>query len=99
MHAATLKPSTDPETPIAWWRVPHMWLVVGGPLVVVVAAIITAVIAIKGADPVLNKEDYERDLKAAQSLQGQARTDALIKLQPAHQARNHAASPVVPAEK
>jgi uncharacterized protein len=48
---------------------------------------------------VLNKEDYERDLKAAQSLQGQARTDALIKLQPAHQARNHAASPVVPAEK
>lgn len=87
------------QAPIAWWKVPQMWLVVGGPLVVVVASIITAVIAIKGADPVLNKEDYERELKAVQSLQGQARVDAMIKLQPAHQARNHAASPVVPAEK
>jgi len=86
------------DKPVAWWRVPHMWLVVGGPLVVVVAAIATAVIAVKGADPVLNKEDYERDLKAAtQHLQGQAKTDAMVKLMPAAQARNNAAFPVVPA--
>lgn len=96
MNSTALKSST-PQRPEAWWRVPQMWLVVGGPLVVVVASIITAVIAIDGADPVLNKEDYERDLKAVQALEGQARVDALIKLQPAHQARNHAASPVVPA--
>lgn len=90
-------PSTDQQKPLAWWRVPHMWLVVGGPLVVVVAAIITAVIAVKGADPVLNKEDYERDLKAAtENLEGKAKVDALITLQPASQARNHAASPLVP---
>ncbi|MDG5977270.1 hypothetical protein H010_18565 [Hydrogenophaga taeniospiralis CCUG 15921] len=74
-----------------------MWLVVGGPLLVVIASIVTAVIAVKGADPVLDKEDYERNLQAARSLQGQARIDALIQLQPAHQARNHAASPVIPA--
>lgn len=96
MNSSTLNPPT-PQRPVAWWKVPQMWLVVGGPLVVVVASIVTAVIAIKGADPVLNKEDYERDLKAIQALEGQARVDALIKLQPAHQARNHAASPVVPA--
>jgi len=96
MNTAT---HSEPTTaPIAWWRVPDMWLVVGGPLVVVVAATVTAVIAIRGADPVLNKADYERDLKAAtQHLQGQAKTDAMIKLTPAAQARNHAASPVVPA--
>ncbi len=93
----TAAPTDRSSKPIAWWRVPHMWLVVGGPLVVVVAAIITAVIAVRGADPVLNKEDFERDLKAATaSLDGQAKVDALIKLQPANQARNHAASPVVP---
>lgn len=40
--------------PRAWWREPMMWLVVGGPLAVVVAAIVTAVIAIRGADPVLD---------------------------------------------
>ncbi|MBE0590115.1 MAG: nitrogen fixation protein FixH [Betaproteobacteria bacterium HGW-Betaproteobacteria-9] len=99
MNTTTLKTPSSEQPPIPWWRVPHMWLVVGGPLVVVVAAIITAVIAVEGADPVLNKADFERDLKAAQTLDGQARTEALIKLQPAHQARNHAASPVVPLTK
>jgi uncharacterized protein len=73
-----------------------MWMVVGGPLVVIVAALATAVIAIRNPDPVLNKNDYERDLAAALRLEGQARVDALAKMQPAHQARNHAASPVVP---
>lgn len=37
-----------------WWREPMMWLVVGGPAVVVVAGITTAVIAIRNADPVLD---------------------------------------------
>lgn len=37
-----------------WWREPMMWLVVGGPTVVVVAALITVVIAVRGADPVLD---------------------------------------------
>lgn len=36
-----------------WWRQPMVWLVIGGPAVVVVAAIATAVIAIRGADPVM----------------------------------------------
>lgn len=79
-----------------------MWLVVGGPLVVVIAAIVTAVIAIRGADPVLNKEQFESDLKEAQALTGQAKAQALVTLQPAQQARNHAASPLIgepPADK
>jgi hypothetical protein len=99
MDTTILKTPVNEQLPTPWWRVPQMWLVVGGPLVVVVAAIITAVIAVTGADPVLNKADFERDLKAAQMLDGQARAEALIKLQPAHQARNHAASPVVPPTK
>lgn len=86
--------ASSPAVP--WWKVPHMWLVVGGPLVVIVAGFVTFAIAVKNPDPVLNKADYERDLAAARSLDGQARLDALAKMQPAHQARNHAASPVVP---
>lgn len=85
------------QRPIAWWRVPHMWIVVGGPLLVVVASIFTAMIAIKGADPVLDKQAYERDLTAIRLLQGQDRVDALVRMQPAHTARNHAAAPEVPA--
>ena len=88
-----------PVAPVAWWRVPHMWMVVGGPLVVVAAAIVTAVIAVRGADPVLDKVAYERDLKAAQVLQGKARDAALFQLMPAHQARNHATTAEAPAER
>ncbi len=85
--------------PVAWWRVPHMWMVVGGPLIVVVACLVTGYIAVKYADPVLDKNVFERDRAAALALDGQKRADALIQLQPAHQARNHAASPVLPKER
>ena len=90
--------NTSPDAAAAWWRTPQMWLVVGAPLVGVAASLTAAFFAINGADPVLNKADYQRDYKAAQALQGQARIDALAKLQPAHQARNNAASPVIAAE-
>jgi uncharacterized protein len=41
----------------AWWHHPMMWLVLGGPALVVVAAVATAVIAVRGADVVLQVED------------------------------------------
>jgi hypothetical protein len=62
-----------------WWRVGMMWLVIGGPAVVVAAAIVTAVIAVRGADPVIR--DAQRP-----------RTEAAADM-PAQQARNHAATP------
>ena len=82
-----------------WWRIPQV--VVVGPCccLVVVAICHLAVIAVNGPDPVLNKEDYERELRAAQMPSGAGRTDALMAVQPAQQARNHAASPLVPAAK
>jgi uncharacterized protein len=43
--------SSGPSVP--WWRFPIVWMVIGGPAIVVVAGIATAVIAIKGADEVL----------------------------------------------
>jgi uncharacterized protein len=45
------KPEADAGTP--WYRYPMVWLVIGGPAVVVVAGIVTAVIAYRGADPVV----------------------------------------------
>jgi hypothetical protein len=41
------------EVPTPWWRVGMVWLVLGGPATVVVAALATAVIAYRGADPVV----------------------------------------------
>lgn len=47
-------PHLSSEGPcIPWWRVPMVWLVISGPAIVVVAGITTAVIAIRGADPLV----------------------------------------------
>jgi hypothetical protein len=62
---------------LPWWRVPMVWLVVGGPAVVVVASITTFVIAAHGGDrPLLEAPLTQADTMA-----------------PATQARNHAATP------
>ena len=44
----------DPKTGrvASWWRLPIVWMVIGGPLVVVVASFITLGLAIKNPDPV-----------------------------------------------
>ncbi len=61
---------TPDETPtLPWWRVRMMWLVVGGPLAVVVAGVVTAVIAISGADTVV-QEPAAPTSATAPALQG-----------------------------
>jgi len=59
---------------LPWWRVPMVWLVIGGPAVVVAASFVTLVLAVVGADTPLRET-------------ASARTGALA---PATQARNHA---------
>jgi hypothetical protein len=71
MNQDMLKPS------LPWWRVPTVWLVVGGPALVVVASLATAVIAVRGGD---------RPVREASAPQADTMT-------PAKQARNHAATP------
>jgi len=76
----TTSPVTPPSLP--WWRYRMVWMVIGGPLVVVVASLTTAVVAIRGADPVMTKEEMEASAQKNPSLM------------PAMQARNNAATAV-----
>jgi hypothetical protein len=62
---------------LPWWRVPTVWLVIGGPAAVVVASLATLVLAVRGGDMPL------RETATAQSTP----------LTPASQARNHAVAP------
>ena len=55
MNTNNPSPSTAPASP--WWRVGMVWLVLGGPAAVVVAGIVTAVIAVRGAEPVLTSQE------------------------------------------
>lgn len=77
------------ETPSGpWWKYGHVWLVLAGPAVVVVAGIATAVIAMNGADPVVDKEYYQKGISINQELRHAEKS-----LAPANAARNHTSTP------
>lgn len=77
----------------AWWHYGHMWLVVGGPLVVVVASFITLYFAIKVPDPVVDADYYRKGIEINKTLD--AKHDGLV---PAIQGRNHAATGIKPTQ-
>ena len=77
--------STDPRP---WWKFGFVWLVVGGPAVVVVASFVTLWIAIRHPDPVLEEDYYQRGLSMNKTLAAQEQ-----QLTPALKGRNHAATP------
>ena len=68
-------------TPLPWWRFGIVWLVFGGPAVVVVAACVTGFIAMRNADPVLPEYEHPTQAPSAHATA------------PAELARNHVASP------
>lgn len=80
-------PTPDPSGNRPWWAYGHVWLVISGPLVVVVASFITFYMAAHGQDPVLSQSSVENHSSA---IQGQP------SLAPAMQARNHAATGTLP---
>jgi hypothetical protein len=82
--------ASPPRSP-AWWRHGHVWLLISGPAAVVVAGVITMVIAVRNADPVVAADYYRRGLEINKVLA--AREKALL---PAQQGRNHAATPTRP---
>ncbi len=77
-----------PTTP--WWRVPMVWVVISGPLSVVIASLATAVIAWRHIDPVL---DAARPPHAQPGADVAVPANPKDSLAPAMKARNHAATP------
>jgi uncharacterized protein len=61
--------SPSDDSPQPWWRFPIVWMVIGGPAVVVVAGIVTAVIAVRGADIVIT-DTAEKSFADKPAVQG-----------------------------
>lgn len=76
---------TKPQRP--WWSFGHVWLLISGPAIVVVAGFFTFYLAVRSPDPVLPTQ-------ATVQTPGQGEG---ISQAPAVQARNHAATGVLPA--
>lgn len=60
-----------------WYREPWPWLLMSGPLIVVVAAIFTAWIAYTKGDPLVSEDYYRKGLAAKQTIASSQRADAL----------------------
>ena len=74
----------------AWWNFGYVWLIISGPVLVVIAGFITLYLALSRPDPA--EEDYYRKgIEINKTLD--AKRDGLA---PALQARNHAATGVKP---
>lgn len=74
-----------------WWKFGHVWMVLAGPVIVVVASFITLYLAITRPDPVMDDDYYQKGLNLNKSM---AQSDG--EMAPAMAARNHAATGVVP---
>lgn len=78
------------ESSPPWWKFGHVWLVIAGPALVVVASFTTLYLAITRPDPVVTDNDLQiRQQRAV----AQGRNGG--NLAPAVQARNHAATGVI----
>ncbi len=75
---------------VAWWKFGHVWLVLSGPAIVVIASCVTFYIAASRPDPVLSEDYYQKGIEINRTLENAA------SLAPALQARNHAATGVIP---
>ncbi len=71
-----------------WWQYGYVWMILGGPAVVVVAGIATVWIAMAMPDPVVAPDYYRRGIEINKTLRLQDKA-----LLPANQGRNHAATP------
>lgn len=78
-----------------WWKYGHVWLIISGPVAVIVAGFITLAIAIGTPDPVVADDYYRRGLDINKTLA--AEKD--LQLAPALQTRNHVVTPKVDANK
>lgn len=81
---------------VPWWKFGHVWLVIAGPAIVVVASFITLYLAITRPDPVVSEDYYRKGVEINKTLGDEVDKASMA---PAIQARNHAQTGVLPMPK
>ena len=76
-----------------WWNYGYVWFIIAGPLIVVIAGVITVYIAISRPDPVIDDDYYRKGIEINKTLESRAEGATMA---PAIQARNHAQTGVAP---
>jgi hypothetical protein len=81
--------STKPPVSAPWWKFGHVWLVLAGPALVVVAGFVTLWIAMSRPDPVVAEDYYQKGIDINKTLD---KVDPAML--PAVKGRNHAVTPL-----
>jgi len=88
--AMTANAISDGRDSKPWWKYGYVWLILGGPLAVIIASIITLNLALQTPDPVVD-DYYRKGIEINKQLEAK-------ELMPAVEGRNHAATPAEGAE-
>ncbi len=77
----------QPRQPVEapWWKHGHVWLIIAGPAIVIVAGFVTLWLAVSHPDALVATDYYRRGIEINKTLL------------PAQQGRNHAVTPPAPA--
>jgi len=75
-----------------WWTFGHVWLVISGPAIVVVAGFVTLYLAVSRPDPLVSEDYYRQGIEISKTPQAHPAS-----LAPALVARNHAATGAPPS--
>jgi hypothetical protein len=70
-----------------WWKEPYVWMVIAGPVSVVLACLVTAAYILQGPDAVVPESHYPEGLAMSREVK-----TAQPPMQPAQQGRNHSAT-------
>ncbi len=73
-----------------WWTHGHVWLLIAGPVAVILAGIATLVLALRTPDPLVAEDYYRRGIEINKTLVDRDAAKAML---PAVQGRNHAVTP------
>lgn len=79
-----------------WWHYGHLWLVIAGPAIVVVAGFVTLYLAVSSPNEIVTDKIYQQSMEASRQkgLSAMPADSA-----PALQARNHTLTGEVPLSK
>lgn len=77
---------------IVWYKNPFIWLLIGGPILVIIASFITVYLAVTNPDPAI-EDYYRKGIEINKTLD--AERDGMA---PAVQARNHAQTGLKPKD-
>lgn len=69
-----------------WWKYGYVWLVLAGPIAVIIAGVITVGLALQNPDPV-EENYYRKGIEINRRLEAKELLTAI-------EGRNHAATPV-----